>query len=64
MFPEETPPTLSRLVRRLERESQPQSKATRVVTTPRLTVLSKNLMREAAVRRRRLLTPLPIATAS
>lgn len=48
MFPGETPPILSRLVRRLERESQPQSKATRVVTTPRLTVLSKNLMREAA----------------
>jgi integrase/recombinase XerD len=47
MFPGETPLILSRLVSRLERECQPRCKAARVVTTQRLTVLSKNLMKQA-----------------
>ena len=47
MLPGEVPPHLSRLVGRLERECQPRSLAARVVTTPRLTALSKQLMRQA-----------------
>jgi integrase len=48
MFPGETPQILSRLVRRLERECQPRSMAARVVTTHRLTALSKSLMKQAS----------------
>jgi hypothetical protein len=48
MFPGKVPQALSRLVSRLERESCPRSKAERVVATPRLIALSKNLMRQAA----------------
>jgi integrase len=47
MFPGEVPQHLSRLVARLERVCQPRSLAARVVTTPRLTALSKQLMRQA-----------------
>jgi integrase/recombinase XerD len=47
MFPGETLQILSRLVSRLERECQPRSLAARVVSTQRLTVLSKKLMRRA-----------------
>jgi hypothetical protein len=47
MFPGKVPPHLSRLVARLERECQPRSMAARVVTTQRLTFLSKELMRHA-----------------
>jgi hypothetical protein len=48
MFPGETPQILSRLVHRLERECQPRSMAARVVTTHRLTALSKSLMKQAS----------------
>jgi integrase len=47
MFPRKVPQILSRLVSRLERESCPRSKAERVVATPRLTALSKKLMKQA-----------------
>jgi hypothetical protein len=47
MFPAQTPPHLPRLVAGLERECQPRSLAARVVTTPRLTALSKKLMKQA-----------------
>jgi len=47
MFPPQMPPHLPRLVARLERECQPRSLAARVVTTPRLTALSKKLMKQA-----------------
>jgi hypothetical protein len=47
MFPGEVPQHLSRLVARLERQCQPRSLAARVVTTPRLTALSKQLMKQA-----------------
>jgi integrase/recombinase XerD len=48
MFPGKLPQILSHLVHRLRRQSQPRSMAARVVTTQRLTVLSKDLMRKAA----------------
>lgn len=48
MCPGKAPPHLSRLVTRLERECQPRSMAAQVVTTQRLTFLSKKLMRQAA----------------
>src|SRR5262249_27837073 len=41
MFPDSLPQHLSRLAARLEREYQPRSLAARIVTTPRLTALSK-----------------------
>ena len=47
MFPGKVPHMLHQLVRRLERECQPSSKASRVVSTQRLTVLSKKLMKQA-----------------
>lgn len=47
MFPGEVPLILSRLALRLERECQPRSMAARVVTTQRLTVLSKQLLSQA-----------------
>ena len=47
MFPGKIPSHLPRLVARLERECQPRSLAARVVTTPRLTALSKQLMKQA-----------------
>jgi integrase/recombinase XerD len=47
MFPAKMPPHLPRLVAGLERECQPRSLAARVVTTPRLTALSKKLMKKA-----------------
>ena len=47
MFPGKVPPHLPRLVARLERECQPRSLAARVVTTPRLTALSKKLMKQS-----------------
>lgn len=47
MFPGKVPQHLSRLVTRLESQCQPRSMAARVVATPRLTDLSKSLMKEA-----------------
>jgi integrase/recombinase XerD len=48
MFPGKIPEILSRMVARLERECQPRSMAARIVMTPRLTILGKKLMRDAA----------------
>ena len=47
MFPGKAPDMLHQLVRRLKRECQPSSKASRVVSTQRLTFLSKKLMKRA-----------------
>lgn len=47
MFPGKVPQHLSRLVTRLELQCQPRSMAARVVATPRLTTLSKTLMKQA-----------------
>jgi hypothetical protein len=48
MCPGKVPPVLSQLVARLERECRPQSKAERIVMSPRLVALGMKLMRGAA----------------
>ena len=47
MFPGKAPQHLSRLVSRLESQCQPRSMTARVVATPRLTALSKSLVKQA-----------------
>ena len=47
MFPGNVPLHLSRLVARLECECQQRSMASRIVMTPRLTALGRNLMKDA-----------------
>ena len=47
LFPGKVPQILARLVARLEGECRPQSKAARIVTTPRLAALGMKLMKGA-----------------
>jgi hypothetical protein len=63
MFPAKMPLHLPRLVATLERECQPRSLAARVVTTPRLTALSKKLMKQAVSTDGKITDAVAFATA-